>query len=110
MQRNYMLLQASKKVLSPWMVADHLMSSKEDSLYAGSLIGSWAHRYLDHPEIPQPQSKHQVVAQLGEKGYTTYIRSGNHQFIADEPESFGGNNYGPSPYDLLSAALHPVPQ
>jgi uncharacterized OsmC-like protein/esterase/lipase len=84
---------------------DHLLSSKEDSLYAGSLIGSWAYRYLDHPEIPQPQSKHQVVAQLGDQGYTTHIRSGNHQFIADEPESFGGNNYGPSPYDLLSAAL-----
>lgn len=85
--------------------ADHLLSNKEDSLYTGSLIGSWAYRYLDHPEIPQPQSQHQVVAQLGDQGYTTYIRSGNHQFIADEPESFGGNNFGPSPYDLLSAAL-----
>lgn len=85
--------------------ADHLLTAKEDSLYAGTLIGSWAYRYLDHPEIPAPQSNHQVVAQLGEKGYTTYIRSGNHSFIADEPVSFGGNDYGPSPYDLLSAAL-----
>lgn len=85
--------------------ADHLLSKKEDSLYAGSIIASWAHRYLDHQEIPEPRSKHQVVAQLGKKGYTTYIRSGNHSWIADEPESFGGNDYGPSPYDLLSAAL-----
>ncbi|WP_317133575.1 OsmC family protein [Antarcticibacterium flavum] len=45
------------------------------------------------------------MAQLGETGYTTYMRAGNHSFIADEPESFGGNDYGPSPYDLLSAAL-----
>ncbi|MCM4160646.1 osmotically inducible protein C [Antarcticibacterium sp. W02-3] len=84
---------------------DHLLTNKEDSLYAGSIIASWAYRYLDHPQIPEPQSKHQVVAQLGETGYTTYMRAGNHSFIADEPESFGGNDYGPSPYDLLSAAL-----
>ncbi len=85
--------------------ADHLLSRKEDSLYAGLIIASWAYRYLDRPQVPEPQSKHQVVAQLGEEGYTTYMRAGNHSFIADEPVSFGGNDYGPSPYDLLSAAL-----
>lgn len=85
--------------------ADHLLSKEEDSQYTGELIGSWAQRYLEIPKITLPVSKHEVVASLGGKGYTTYIKSGNHNFVADEPFNFGGNNYGPSPYDYLSAAL-----
>ncbi len=26
--------------------ADHLLSKKEDSLYAGQIIAAWSHRYL----------------------------------------------------------------
>lgn len=26
--------------------ADHLLSNKEDSLYAGKIIAAWSHRYL----------------------------------------------------------------
>ncbi|MEP6260420.1 MAG: bifunctional alpha/beta hydrolase/OsmC family protein [Gillisia sp.] len=86
--------------------ANHLLSKKEDSHYVGELIGTWAYRYLEIPQIPQPQTSHEVVAQLDEENkYTTYMKSGNHRFIADEPTSFGGNDYGPSPYDFLSAAL-----
>jgi putative redox protein len=46
-----------------------------------------------------------VVANLGEEGYTTQMRAGKHYFTADEPKSFGGEDFGPSPYELISAGL-----
>ena len=85
--------------------ANHLLSNKEDSLYAGEIIGSWAHRYLEIPKVPSLKSKHDVVAFLGEEGFTTQIKAGNHFFVADEPEEVGGNNFGPNPYELVSAGL-----
>lgn len=85
--------------------ADHLLSRQEDSLYAGQVIGSWATRYLEIPEQSDLDSEHQVVANLGEEGFTTQIKAGDHYFVADEPVKVGGNNFGPTPYELISAAL-----
>ena len=39
------------------------------------------------------------------KNYQVEIVAGNHQFIADEPESIGGDDLGPNPFDLLLAGL-----
>src|SRR5690606_1786958 len=54
--------------------ADHLLSKKADSLYAGEVIASWALRYVDVPKQDPIQSKHQVVANLGPEGFTTQIK------------------------------------
>ncbi|TCB50519.1 OsmC family protein [Acinetobacter terrestris] len=33
------------------------------------------------------------------------VKSGKHQFITDKPESFGGQDLGPAPYDLICSGL-----
>jgi len=43
--------------------------------------------------------------QGGSSGFAQDIVVGRHRFSADEPESAGGGDHGPSPYDLLLAAL-----
>jgi putative redox protein len=88
--------------------ADHLLSKPEDSLYVGDLIGTWVKRYF-----PQEENKmlntdgEQLVAHLNlrEDNFTTTIQTAKHNFIADEPDSVGGDDFGPSPYDFLSAGL-----
>ncbi len=85
--------------------ADHLLSNKKDSQYAGNIIGSWATRYLEIPVLHDLESKHDVAANLGKSNFTTRIKAGNHHFVADEPLSAGGNDFGPDPYQLLAAGL-----
>jgi putative redox protein len=38
-------------------------------------------------------------------GFAQEIVSGVHRLVADEPQADGGGDTGPSPYDLLLAAL-----
>ena len=86
--------------------ADHLLSDKKDSSYAGSVISGWAKRYLEIPQDKRINSEHQVVASLDSSdGFSTSMKVGNHYMMADEPEDFGGNDFGPSPYELVSAGL-----
>lgn len=88
--------------------ADHLLLVEKDSNYVGDMIGTWVQRYFDtrNNEILDTQDE-QLVAHLNllEDKFTTSMQTKKHSFIADEPESFGGDDFGPSPYDFLSAAL-----
>lgn len=85
---------------------DHLLSKKEDSEYVGEVIAGWASRYVDIPEQVMIRSKSKVAASLdGEDMFTTQLKLGDHNGIADEPTSFGGNNFGPTPYEYISAGL-----
>ncbi len=86
--------------------ADHLLMRKEDSIYAGNVIAGWSTRYVEIPLKPLLKSGHHVIASLGNaEGFTTQMKVGNHYLTADEPENVGGNDFGPSPYEYVSAGL-----
>ncbi|GAB4311683.1 MAG: bifunctional alpha/beta hydrolase/OsmC family protein [Bacteroidales bacterium] len=86
--------------------ADHLLSNPADSIYIGEVIAQWAKRYIADKEAPKPDTHLQVVASLdSQEKFTTRIKAGKHYLIADEPGSVGGNDFGPTPNDLVSAGL-----
>lgn len=85
--------------------SDHFLSKPEDSLYTGNIISAWVQRYLNLKEPEGLRNHMEVVCRTCEGGLTTEIRTGDHSLMADEPESYGGANLGPNPYDLLNASL-----
>jgi len=85
--------------------ADHMLTNKDDAYYVGNVISSWVKRYIEVPDKPSLTTHKQVVAQLAGAGYTTDIMAGRHGLIADESEQLGGNDFGPSPYEMLNASL-----
>ena len=46
-----------------------------------------------------------VIVRGAASGFAQEIIAGPHQFVCDEPTSVGGTDTGPTPYDLLLAAL-----
>jgi putative redox protein len=44
-------------------------------------------------------------AEIGSAHYAVRIEAGGHHIVADEPQSNGGANAGPAPYDLLLMSL-----
>ena len=46
-----------------------------------------------------------IVTDAGTGKYTQQVTAGQHMSLADEPVASGGDDAGPTPYDLLLAAL-----
>lgn len=93
--------------------ADHLLTRKADARYVGAVLAAWATRYLDAGETSAPvrvsddnaDTDWVTVEESGDGRYRQRIRAGRHLLTADEPAALGGDDSGPSPYQLLSAAL-----
>ena len=85
--------------------ADHLLSNSKDSQYAGTVLATWAKRYIEIPEF-NTQRKDVHVRARTDQGFVCSIDASGHSVLADEPTSVsGGTNLGPTPYDYLAAAL-----
>ncbi len=85
--------------------ANHMLTNKNDAFYTGTVIASWVKRYIEIEEDERLSTDKQVVVRIGDQNYTTEILAGKHGILADESEAYGGNDFGPSPYELLNAAL-----
>ncbi|MEQ9073797.1 MAG: alpha/beta fold hydrolase [Sandaracinaceae bacterium] len=81
--------------------ADHLLSRAADARYVAEVLAAWASRYVDEP----PASEEGEVVVEGGRGLRQHIQAGPHGLAADEPRRLGGTDTGPTPYDLLLAAL-----
>ena len=87
--------------------ADHLLTSRSDAAFAAEIISGWASRYLDRDAYHDAaiEADGVLVTESGAGRFQQLVRAGAHSFLADEPTSVGGDGSGPTPYDLLSAAL-----
>ncbi len=85
--------------------ADHLLTQKDDAQYAATVLAAWASRYLEAESAPAEAVQGVRVAEAGEGRFAQLVTMGRHRLRADEPVSVGGDDSGPSPYDLLLAGL-----
>jgi uncharacterized OsmC-like protein/alpha/beta superfamily hydrolase len=88
--------------------ADHLLSDLVDADFAAGVIAAFASRYIRDESgalaAPAPRDA-VVVAETTQGPFLNHVVVGRHRFLADEPESIGGFDAGPAPYDFLGAAL-----
>jgi uncharacterized OsmC-like protein len=54
---------------------------------------------------PIPRHEGELTVSIGPTGYRTEILAGPHTLVSDEPVEAGGTDEGPTPYDLVLAAL-----
>ena len=85
--------------------ADHLLFEPGSAHYAASIIAAWAERYLDEPAPRSSAFAGTVEVSSAGGKFAQWVRTAKHSFIVDEPADVGGNDDGPTPYDLLLAAL-----
>ena len=86
--------------------ADHLLSDEKDTAYAAEIIAAWGSRFLPEQAREEGPGVGQVLVR--ETRFGNYQNHGlvrGHVITIDEPPSHKGLDTGPTPVELLSAAL-----
>lgn len=90
--------------------ADHLLlKNDEDSFFIAASIAAWFERCLGQERkrsAADPQVEPgTVIVESAPSGLVQKVTAGRHRLVADEPESAGGDDRGPTPYDFLLTSL-----
>ena len=89
--------------------ADHLLSNRADADYVADVLSTWVTRYAAGDaaaDVPPPPEGTVRVSETGRSPFEQRVVVGRHTLSADEPATVpSGVDSGPSPYELLSAAL-----
>jgi uncharacterized OsmC-like protein/pimeloyl-ACP methyl ester carboxylesterase len=86
--------------------SDHLLSDKKDTSYAAEIIAAWGSRFLPEQAREQGPGVGQVLVRETRLGnYQNHGLVRGHVFTIDEPLELKGLDTGPTPVELLSAAL-----
>jgi len=87
---------------------DHLLFTPGTAEYAAKSIATWSSPYI--PELSEKDAINipygrVAVHPTGYGKFQQHIHAGPHTFLADEPKSYGGDEAGATPYNLLLAGL-----
>lgn len=85
--------------------ADHMLTNKDDAYYTGEVIATWAKRYMPPIDTTKEYPDSRVFARTISGALTTEVMAGQHGFLVDESEKLGGNDFGPTPYELFCSSL-----
>lgn len=87
--------------------ADHLLVNRADVEFVASTISAWATRYISSSQTSTESdiAKGEIVVGEGNKKFLREIASDDHFWLSDEPETVGGDNLGPDPYEQLLSSL-----
>lgn len=85
--------------------ADHLLTQPAPAAYAAAMIAAWVEPYLAPAVAADAPEEGRVRVTTTDAKFTSIVESAGHSFLADEPLRVGGGDLGPTPYDLLLAAL-----